>query len=219
MLLFQLFADNPALVIPWILALLIAITTHEFAHGFAAYKLGDDTAEKAGRLTLNPLAHLDVVGTFMLVLVGFGWARPVPINPNLIGKGRLGQFIVASAGILTNFAIAIFCIIALKLLFGVEAVDAQNYLTKFFAFLSLINLSLFIFNFIPIAPLDGYHIFENIAPRFFDRIAPFMEQYGFFILIAIVFMTNIVGRIITSFIYLISLLFGIDIIGLAFRGL
>ncbi len=218
MLLFQLFQNNPALVIPWLFALLIAITIHEFSHGYVAYRLGDDTASNMGRLSLNPIAHLDLMGSLLLVLVGFGWAKPVPINPAKISKGNLGSFLVSVAGIASNIIMAIVAILALKFLlsFGVSEL---NFLVKFLAFLIYINLALFVFNLLPIAPLDGYRMFESFAPRVFEKFAPFMEQWGFFILIALVFLTNVIGVLIFTVINIFSLIFNIPIIALAFSGL
>ncbi|MBI3671297.1 site-2 protease family protein [Candidatus Azambacteria bacterium] len=218
MLLFQLFADNPTLIIPWLFALLIAITIHEVAHGYAAYKLGDETAFSMGRLTLNPLAHLDVLGSLMLVLVGFGWAKPVPVNIANVQRGNFGKFLVSFAGILANVVIAVFAIIFLKIVLS-AGLSEVNFLVKFLAFLTYINLSLFVFNLLPIAPLDGYRIFETFAPRAFERFAPFMEQWGFFILLAVVFLTNIIGILIYSFINFFSWLFSVPIIYLAFGGM
>lgn len=219
MLLFQLFANDPALIIPWFSALLIAITVHEFSHGFAAYQLGDDTAYRAGRLSLNPLAHLDMLGSVMLLLLGFGWAKPVPIDIGRVKKGRLGRFLVSCAGIFVNITLAVLCALALKALFALTGIDAFNYLVKFFAFLIYINLSLFVFNLLPVAPLDGYRMFESIAPRAFKRFAPFMEQWGFFILLALVFMTDIVGYLISFFIFFFSVVFQLPVLNLAFGGL
>jgi Zn-dependent protease len=219
MLLFQIFGDNPILIVPWLLALLIAITVHEFSHGYAAYQLGDDTASSMGRLTLNPIAHLDVFGSLMLLLVGFGWAKPVPVDLSKVSKGEFGKFLVSFAGIFANIIIAILCILGLKLLFSFGFVAEANLLIKFLAFLVYINLALFIFNLLPIAPLDGYRIFETFAPKAFMRFAPFMEQWGFFILIAVVFFTNIIGYLIAFFIYIFSVLFNLPIFQLAFGGL
>lgn len=219
MLLFQIFGDNPLLIIPWLFALVIAITVHEFSHGYAAFKLGDGTAAALGRLTLNPLAHLDVLGSLMLLLVGFGWAKPVPINILRVQKGDLGKFIVSFAGIFSNIVIAVFCAIILKLLLATGSFGEFNFLIKFLAFLVYINLALFVFNLVPIAPLDGYRMFESFAPNAFARFAPFMEQWGFFILIALVFLTNIIGQLIYFIIFLFSVLFQLPILNLAFGGL
>lgn len=218
MLLFKLFGDNPALIIPWLFALLIAITIHEVSHGYTAYKLGDDTASSMGRLTLNPLAHLDLLGSSLLLLVGFGWAKPVPINLLKVRKGNMGKFLVSVAGIVSNILMAVFAILAIKvaLMFGMTE---MNFLIKFLAFLIYINLALFIFNLLPIAPLDGYRMFESFAPKVFEKITPFMEQWRFFILIALVFLTNIIGVLIFSFISLFSWLFQLPIFYLAFGGI
>ncbi|HEY4523409.1 MAG TPA: site-2 protease family protein [Candidatus Paceibacterota bacterium] len=213
MILFQLFS-NPGLVIVWLSALIVAITAHEFSHGLAARFLGDDTAERAGRLTLNPLAHLDLLGSVMLLLVGFGWAKPVPINPASLQKGKLGRFLVSFAGIGANLLLAIIFILLLKLVFLGTGFGAENYLIKFLVFLIYINVALFVFNLFPIAPLDGYRIFESFAPIAFRRVAPFLEQWGFLILIAVVFLTDIIGSLIVFVIRIFSVLSGINLLGL-----
>jgi len=205
---FSMFQSDPLLFIPWCAALLIAITVHEFSHGFVAYQLGDDTAQRAGRLSLNPFAHLDVVGSFLLILVGFGWARPVPINPSRIGKGKKGQFLVSFAGIFANIVLAMLCAAALKALWAFAGINSFNYLVQFLLFLIYINLALFVFNLIPIAPLDGYRIFETIAPRAFFRWAPIIERYGFFILLFLVFLTPIVPMLINFCLVVFSTLWG-----------
>lgn len=219
MFVFRLIESDPALIIPWAFALLIALTAHEFAHGFAAFRLGDDTAQRAGRLTLNPLAHLDWLGGLLLVLTGFGWAKPVPIDASRVKKGKLGQFYVSFAGLFANLALAVLCALMLKGLFAATDIHALNYLVKFLAFLVYINLSLFIFNLIPIAPLDGYRIFESMAPQAFQRFAPFMEQWGFFILVGLVFLTNIISYLISFFVVLFSLLFQLNVFNLVSGGL
>lgn len=199
---------------PWLFALLIAITVHEFSHGFVAYMLGDTTAERAGRLSLNPLAHLDPVGSLMLLLVGFGWAKPVPINYVFLQKGKLGRFFVSVAGIASNLLLAIIFIIILKVIILTTNLDAANYLIKFLAFLVYINTALFVFNLFPIAPLDGYRIFESFAPMAFRHVAPFLEQYGFLILIALVFLTDTTGLLIGSAVRVLSLSFHVNIFSL-----
>jgi len=219
MLLFQLFERAPGLIIPWLTALVAALTIHEFAHALAAYRLGDSTAERAGRLSLNPLVHLDPMGSLMLLLVGFGWARPVPVNPSLIGKGRFGQFMVSFAGIFANISFALFCLAWLTLIFNFESFSADNYLIKFLAFLVYINISLFIFNLIPLAPLDGFGILKSFAPELFFRVAPFLERWGFFILLGLVFFTNAIGFLIVVAVQVISGPFGLNIFNLAFGGL
>lgn len=218
MLLFKLFENNPILIIPWLCSLLFAITIHEFFHGFAAYKLGDDTAEKMGRLTLNPVAHLDLVGSIMLLLVGFGWAKPVPVDIYRLKKGNLGVFIVSAAGIIANIICAIVFIFILKFFISAGYMET-NLLIKFLAFFVYINLALFVFNLLPIYPLDGYNILESLSPKFFLKFAEFMRQWGFFVLFFVVFMTDILSYLIGYFIYFFSVLFNIPIFYLAFGGL
>lgn len=218
MILFSLFQDNPILIIPWLGALLIALTIHEFAHGFFAYRMGDDTAYREGRLSFNPLRHLDPVGALMLLVVGFGWAKPVPINPYLIKRGRLGLFLVSVAGVAFNLLFAIIIILALKF-FVLDYFPANNLMVVFFGFLVYINLALFIFNLLPIPPLDGYHALEYFFPSLLSRYGPFIERWGSLILLLVVFGTNIVGTLIFYFLYLVSLVFNLNIYYLAFGSL
>lgn len=218
MLLFRLFEDNPILLVPWFAALLIAITIHEFAHGLAAYRLGDDTAEKAGRLTLNPLSHIDPIGGLMLLLVGFGWAKPVPVNMLRLRKGNTGRIIVSFAGVFFNLLMAVLSLFLLKFYF-VDNFELTNLAVKFLAFLVYINLALFVFNMLPLPPLDGYHILESFAPGIFVKFAPFVQRWGMFILLAVVFLTNIIGTLIGYFILIFSIIFQLNIFALAFGGL
>ncbi len=218
MILFSLFSNNPILIVPWLAALLIAITIHEFAHGFAAYKLGDDTAYREGRLTLNPIDHIDPFGALMLLLVGFGWAKPVPINIYKVGKGRLGMIIVSFAGVFVNLMFALFILLSLKF-FILGNFPYNNLMVTFFGFLVYINLALFTFNLLPIPPLDGYHIVEYFFPKFFLKVAPFIGRWGSILLLVIVFGTNIIGTLISFVVISISVLFNIDIFFLAFGSL
>lgn len=219
MLLFRLFENDPLLILPWLVALLVGITIHEFAHGFSAYLLGDETAYRLGRLSFNPLDHLDPIGSLMLLLVGFGWAKPVPININRVGKGNLGKFIVSFSGIFANLIIAIIFGIVLKIFLELGLFEVSNFLIKFFAFIIFINLALFVFNLLPIEPLDGFHILEAFAPRFVDKYAMFMHQWGTFILLFIVFFTNIISYLISYAVYFYSIIFQLNIYYLAFGGL
>ena len=218
MILLSLFSENPILIIPWLAALLIAITIHEFAHGFAAYKLGDDTAYREGRLTLNPIDHIDPFGALMLLLVGFGWAKPVPINIYKVGKGRLGMIIVSFAGVFVNLMFAFFILLILKF-FVLDYFAINNLMVTFFGFLVYINLALFAFNLLPIPPLDGYHIVEYFFPEFFSKVAPYVERWGSIILLVVVFGTNIIGTLISFVVFYVSVLFNIDISFLAFSSL
>jgi len=140
-----------------IITLIIAFTLHEFAHAFTANSLGDDTPRMAGRLTLNPFAHLDLMGTLMLLMAGFGWAKPVPVNPyTLRRKSKAGLMLVSLAGPLTNLLLAV--IAAIPLRFNLVPLDFISgrflpTLSQFLLEFIFINLSLFLFNLIPLAPL------------------------------------------------------------------
>ena len=135
-------------------AILVALTVHELAHGAAARALGDDTAERAGRLTLNPLAHLDLFGTLMLLYGPFGWAKPVPVDPRKLRNPRWDMALVAVAGPLSNIALAA----ATGLLYRLDLVNYGSVASAFLSVFFLINIGLAVFNLLPIHPLDGSRI-------------------------------------------------------------
>lgn len=218
MILFNLFSENPILIIPWLAALLMAITVHEFAHGLAAYKLGDKTAYHSGRLTLNPIDHIDPFGAIMLLVVGFGWAKPVPIDINQIKKGNFGLLIVSMAGVFLNLVFATIILLVLKF-FVYGVLSDNNIMVIFFGFVVYINLALFAFNLLPIPPLDGFHVIEYFFPSLYAKYAPIAQTYGSIILLIVVFGTPIVGTVISYFVYWMSLLFQIPILDLAFGQL
>lgn len=151
--------QNPILFVVFLLGLLIAITIHEYAHAYAAYKSGDPTAKLMGRLTLNPLAHLDPLGTIFLFLVGFGWGKPVPTDPNNYSK-RNDEIYVALAGIIANMIVAIILAIPIRIasIKGIS-VDSSLWLSMLSIVVDM-NIILAAFNILPIYPLDGSHIAE-----------------------------------------------------------
>jgi len=176
-----------------ILTLLIAFTIHELSHAVTAVQLGDDTPRRMGRLTLNPLAHLDPIGSLLLIFAGFGWAKPVQINPyNLRTNPHLGMAIVAAAGPISNFVMALIAAIPFRLgLLSPFASAGGPILPSFPGFLIdfiSINLLLMLFNLIPIAPLDGSKILAGFAPREWDGLLATLEQWGPFLLLALVFL-------------------------------
>lgn len=158
-----------------IIALVISLSFHEYGHGRVALMMGDDTAKRAGRLTINPLRHIDPMGLLMVVLIGFGYAKPVPTDPRQF-KSRLGILWVAAAGPAMNLLLAIVVInvYALGLRFGVEAFQNEGAFF-FFTFLTQINLLLMLFNLLPIGPLDGHHILPYFLPR---RVANLYREYN-----------------------------------------
>lgn len=161
-------------------AVLWAITFHEFCHGYAAWRLGDPTAERMGRLTLNPLAHLDPVGALMLLIFRFGWAKPVPIDPRHFRHPRRDLVIVSLAGSAGNLLTAVLCGFLVRFLPGpFMAVPA---LGRFILLMVLINLGLGVFNLIPIPPLDGSKLLYVLLPPRWMRSFFWLEKYGFFVL-------------------------------------
>ena len=173
---------NPPLLISRIITLVIAFTLHEFSHALTAHWLGDDTARDAGRLTLNPIAHLDLMGTLLLIFAGFGWAKPVPINPyRLRQKNKAGVMLVSLAGPVSNLLLAL--VAGLVLRFSAIPLyvtttsrffpTAGQFLLQFVS----INITLFLFNLIPLAPLDGEKVLMYfLPPRMadaFDKIRPY----------------------------------------------
>lgn len=185
---------DPIFLIVQIAILLMSVVIHEVSHGAIAYKLGDPTAKYAGRLTLNPIKHLDLWGSFLvplfLLTVGssvlFGWAKPVPYNPHNLKNKRWGPAQVAAAGPVSNLLIAL--IFGLGLRFIPWGASAFSYnLVQVFSIIVLLNLLLAVFNLIPIPPLDGSKILFAILPYKFDYIRANLEKYGLFILIFFVF--------------------------------
>jgi Zn-dependent protease len=176
-------------------AVLIGLTFHEYAHAAAAYRLGDRTAKYQGRLTLNPAAHIDVMGLIMLYLFKFGWARPVPVNPyNFRGDRRRGMLLVSLAGPAANLIIAVVAAILLgAFLWNIP------YVNRITQIIIEINVVLAIFNLIPVPPLDGSKILAGLLPVSQEWLYRF-EQYGAIILILLVF-TGIIGKILGVFIF------------------
>jgi len=164
----------------FIIVILFAITIHEFSHAAAAEMLGDPTPRLAGRLSLNPIKHIDPIGFIMFLLVRFGWAKPVPINPYNFRDPVKGEMVVSFAGPASNI-LAAWLTASLIKLFPV-IVLSSGYVHRALSDFIWINLALAIFNLIPVPPLDGSHILEPFIPYQWKRI---FEQYGFFILIFI----------------------------------
>jgi Zn-dependent protease len=151
----ELLFGNPAVAAAWIAAIFIALTVHEFSHALAAKWRGDLTAEREGRLTLNPLSHIDLMGLIPLFLFGFGWAKPVPFNPYNLKNPKWDSVLIALAGPASNLLLAMVSAIGLRVVMMTQAVGSMNLLAIFLFLSLLINLFLMIFNLVPIHPLDG----------------------------------------------------------------
>ena len=180
----------------YVAILVMSVVIHEVSHGFMAEYFGDKTARFAGRLTLNPIKHLDMFGSILLpallVLTNspflIGWAKPVPYNPNNLTNKKWGEVAVASAGVLANFAIAIFFGLILRFSQGMDVPVGFDFIITSIV---LVNLGLGIFNLVPIPPLDGSKILFNLLPASFYEVISFAEKYSFVLIIVfVVFFSN-----------------------------
>lgn len=170
-----------------IISLAIAFTVHEFAHAYTAYKFGDETAKKQGRLSLNPLRHLDPIGTILIFIAGFGWARPVPVNRFFFKRPQLAGIIVSAAGPISNLLMVI---IGFAIVYGVVAKilppdQPSPILTFLYVFIQL-NAVLFVFNLLPIPPLDGYRIIQDLVPADTRAKMTQYESYGIIIFLILI---------------------------------
>lgn len=215
-----------------VFAIIIAIGFHEAAHGFIAYKCGDMTAKYEGRLTLNPMKHFDVFGILMFVIVGIGWAKPVPVNPSNFRNYKKGVFLVAIAGVVTNLILTFISAGLLTLvLFSVSmaggvveqtfAYYVVFFFEQFFLISIVLNISLIAFNLLPIFPLDGFRIVESFT-RYVNPYCVFMRRYGIYVLLGLLIIGSFVPYldIISMFLNLIrngilkliSLVFGLSFV-------
>lgn len=178
--------SEPQLLIVWLVAIVYAITVHEFSHAYSAYLQGDHTAADQGRLTFNPLKHLDPIGFIVLLLAGFGWGKPVPFNPYNLKKQKLGPVLVSLAGPASNLLSFVIFGFVLKALLATGVITSDNLLATFLLVLIEINFTLAIFNLIPIPPLDGSKLLYSIIPPARQGIIVKMEMYGPWILLGFV---------------------------------
>lgn len=186
------------------IAVLVAIIPHEMAHGYAAYLCGDETAKNDGRLSLNPLHHLDPIGTICLIFFKFGWAKPVMINPNNFRDRKKGTFFVSIAGVLTNFILAIISVIIMKY------IRLSDFVFELFMNIFWFNIILGVFNLIPIPPLDGSKLLFSFLPPKYEYYLIKYEKYGYILLLLLImtdnldkilipmvnFMINLIGKIV-----------------------
>ncbi len=174
-------------------SILLALTIHEYAHGLVAYKLGDPTAKEAGRLTFNPLAHLDLMGTIAIILIHIGWAKPVPVNPYYFRNPKRDMIWVSAAGPASNILLAFIFGILFQLLHFFGLLMQHPVLYIVISFTIFINLILAIFNLIPIPPLDGSKIVGGLIPLQHLRLWEEFERKGMFILLGLIMINFMLG--------------------------
>ena len=193
------YVDRIIELIASFLAVVIVLTCHEFAHAYVAYKCGDPTAKLYGRLSLNPLKHFDLIGLICFTLVGFGWAKPVPIEPNNFKKYRLGLGLTASAGIVTNYLMAfLFYPLFLVVLNFMPAITfLTSFLTVLLYMLYTYSLSFCVFNLLPLYPLDGFRIVDALNRRR-GKVYRFLREYGYYILLFLI-VESFLCRILSSY--------------------
>ncbi len=185
---------NPSRLLAVAAIVFIALPVHEFAHAAMAVALGDDTPKWQGRYTLNPLVHIDPLGALLILMVGFGWAKPVQWNPNNITVDRrLGSILVAIVGPLSNLAIAVVAVAVLSFI----DIPSEFALGLIYFFVQ-INVLLFVFNMIPVPPLDGSHILFALLPGNTYRLQMQLSQFGFMILLAIIWVAPQIVRVPTN---------------------
>ncbi len=199
-MLYEFFQSNESLtalvavIIAFLIVIVTGLTVHEFSHALAAYELGDATAEQAGRLSLDPRRHLDPLGTLLIALVGFGWAKPTPVNPYRLRHGRLGWALVAVAGPLSNFVVAVLFALPIRFgwvplldnlsliqspVLGLAGYSEQARMLGYVASWTIyINVILGVFNLIPLPPLDGYRFGVAFLPQHIARDVSRYEAYG-----------------------------------------
>ncbi len=194
----------PATILSRIVILIIAFTFHEFAHAWTANFFGDDTAKRAGRLTLNPVVHLDLMGSIMLLVAGFGWAKPVPVNPYALQRSSTSaRMWVSLTGPLSNLVLAVVASIPFWFRLIPFAYPSHSLLPTPFSFLIefiVINLSLMLFNLIPISPLDGKEVLDYFLPENLSRRLDAIQPFGPVILLVLVFLLPNLGINVLSWI-------------------
>lgn len=194
----NLLFTNPLLFIVWIIAIVFALTIHEFFHALAGYLLGDKTAQRAGRLTINPIAHLDPVGFIMLMIVGIGWAKPVPFNPYNLKYQRWGPALVALAGPASNLASVFVLGLATHGLMA-AGLGINNLFIVLLVFTIFINAILLFFNIIPVPPLDGSKLlYAYLSSPKYSSLKIRLETQGPYILLGILLLNWVTNGLILS---------------------
>lgn len=170
-------------------AAIMGLTIHEFSHAYTAYKLGDNTSKDEGRLTLNPLKHIDWLGLFLIAVAGFGWAKPVSFNPDNLKNKHRDEILISIAGPISNFILAVLFFVIARMLYFVDYFNATTLgleIIQLIVIWGVINFSLFVFNLIPIPPLDGSHLYLTYLKDINPKLMINMYKYGTLVLLAII---------------------------------
>jgi Zn-dependent protease len=176
--------DDPQMFFAFVIAVIVGITFHEFSHAAVATLQGDQTARSQGRLTLNPISHLDPLGSIALLVAGFGWGRPVPFSPMHL-RNRWGAALVGLAGPAANFVLALASAVALRVLYADVLGFEVNFSVRLLEMLVVFNVILGVFNLLPIPPLDGSRLLSIFLPPSRQNIVYFLDRYGIFLLLGI----------------------------------
>lgn len=187
------------LLVAQFFAVVVVISLHEFAHAYVAYKCGDPTAKFSGRMTVNPVKHFDALGMLAFALVGFGWAKPVPVNPNNFKNYRWGSFWTSAAGIITNYITAflfypLFALVSYYLIPMLAGKYAAVFLNRLFACLFIYSLSFCVFNLLPFYPLDGFRMVDALNKKQ-GKVYTFLRRYGYYILLGLMLVSMLSNRI------------------------
>jgi Zn-dependent protease len=211
MLITQLFND-PIGFFASAIALIIGITVHEFSHALVASRLGDDTPQRQGRVTLNPLKHLDPLGTLFLIFAGFGWGRPVQFNPLNLKNPRMGSLLVGLAGPAANLLMVVIFGLILRMLALGELITPESGLFVFLSALLLMNLVLLVFNLIPIPPLDGSKAVLALLPRSAENFALWFQRTGPFLLLLLIILDTFLPVSILGFVFQRLITFTVNLV-------
>lgn len=180
--------SNLPLIVP---AAVIGLTVHEFAHAYTAYLLGDSTAKDLGRVSLNPLKHIDWLGFALIIIAGFGWAKPVSFNPDNLKNKHRDEILIAIAGPISNLLLAILFFVFARVLYSFDSSDIFQKAVNMFLVWGIINMGLFIFNMIPIPPLDGSHLYLSYLKEKNPALTQTIYKYGALALFGIIILESV----------------------------
>jgi Zn-dependent protease len=205
--------DDPLQFVVFLIAVIAAIAFHEFSHAAVATLQGDNTARSQGRLTLNPITHLDPLGSIAIVLAGFGWGRPVPVTPSNLRNRRFGGIMVGLAGPVSNFALALAAVVAVRLAYPfADTTFDVPFSLRLLSMLVTMNVILGVFNLLPIPPLDGSSLLSLVLPPSRQGVLRFLDQYGIFLILGLLILApNLLTPVFSAIIEALYGLVGLSV--------